>query len=370
MKLIPSFVFFFAGLAALARAERQLVHMEVIVPPSVVSTAKGVRLAYELHVTNFSNDTLRLLELSIFAGENRILEELDASDLAAATLVVAGDADSPDLKPGRRAVVYLDIHAPDSAPGETLSHALTAAAIESENSPATVTGARTAITSDPPPILGAPLRGGPWLAVYEPGVERGHRRVFYATEGKASLPGRFAMDFMKPDAAGRLSPDDGETPSTYYGFGAPVIAVADGVVVALRDNVPDPSSRSGRARPSIGDASGNYVAIDIGGGLYAFYEHLKQGAPIKEGDTVRRGDVIGALGFTGSASAPHLHFHIADRLSLLGAEGQPFVFSEFDWIGEYPSMEAVGNGPWFEPDGSGTVENAMPAPNAVITFAD
>jgi murein DD-endopeptidase len=371
MKLFLIFVFLFTVFPGMTRAEEQLVHMEVIATPSVVSTAKRQRLAYELHITNFSNATLRLLELSLIAGENdRILKELDAGDLAVATQVVASDMNSPDLNlmPGRRAVVYLDIDAPDKIFAETLSHALTVAGIESEESPTTVISAEAVISRDAPPVLGAPLSGGPWIAVYDPGLERGHRRVFYATEGKATLPGRFAIDFMKPDSEGRLSPDDGETPSTYYGFGAPVLAVADGLVVAVRDDMADPSLRSGRSRPSIGDASGNYVAIDIGGGLYAFYEHLRQGAPIKAGDLVRKGDVIGALGFTGSASVPHLHFHIADRLSVLGAEGRPFVFSRFERIGVYPSMEAVGDGPWSELDDNAQVTNVMPGPNVVIRF--
>ena len=273
MKLFLRLVFFFMVFPGMTRAEKQLVHMDVIAPPSVVSTVHGQRLAYELHITNFSNATLRLLELSLIAGENdHILKELDAGDLADATQIVASDMNSPDLNlmPGRRAVVYLDLDAPDNASGETLSHALTVAGIESAESPATVIGAEAVISRDAPPVLGAPLSGGPWIAVYDPGLERGHRRVFYATAGKAALPGRFAIDFMKPDSEGRLSPDDGETPSTYYGFGAPVLAVADGVVVAVRDDMADPSLRSGRSRPSIGDASGNYVAIDIGAAFTPF----------------------------------------------------------------------------------------------------
>src|SRR3546814_17112070 len=69
------------------------------------------------------------------------------------------------------------------------------------------------------PRLSPPLRGGPWVAVYDPGMERGHRRVFYATEGSATLPGRFANDFMKLDEHGKLSSGDAAFPPTHYGFG-------------------------------------------------------------------------------------------------------------------------------------------------------
>src|SRR3546814_15182295 len=68
--------------------------------------------------------------------------------------------------------------------------------------------------------LSPPLRGGPWVAVYDPGMERGHRRVFYATEGSATLPGRFAIDFMKLDERGKLSSGDAAIPAIHHGFGA------------------------------------------------------------------------------------------------------------------------------------------------------
>src|SRR3546814_8360873 len=69
-------------------------------------------------------------------------------------------------------------------------------------------------------------------------MERGHRRVFYATEGSATLPGRFAIDFMKLDERGKLSSGDADIPASHHGFGAEVLAVADGTIVAVRDDVP------------------------------------------------------------------------------------------------------------------------------------
>ena len=45
------------------------------------------------------------------------------------------------------------------------------------------------IDARPPVVLGAPLAGGPWAAVYHPDWERGHRRVFYTVDG---VPGCLA----------------------------------------------------------------------------------------------------------------------------------------------------------------------------------
>ena len=63
------------------------------------------------------------------------------------------------------------------------------------------------------------------------------------------------------------------------GFGAEVLAVADGTVTMAVDGVSD-------ATPppiALEQASGNHVAIDIGGGRFAFYEHLQQGQRGREG---------------------------------------------------------------------------------------
>src|SRR3546814_13054179 len=82
---------------------------------------------------------------------------------------------------------------------------------------------------------------------------------------------------MKLDARGKLSSGDADIPASHHGFGAEVLAVADGTIVAVRDDVPDPAAVKGRTHPAIADASGNYVMLDIRGGRIDTYEHLKQG---------------------------------------------------------------------------------------------
>ena len=54
---------------------------------------------------------------------------------------------------------------------------------------------------------------------------------------------------------------------------------------------------------------GNCVAIDHGQGLITLYLHLSE-FKVKEGDTVKRGQVLGLSGGTGRATAPHLHFAV------------------------------------------------------------
>ncbi len=54
---------------------------------------------------------------------------------------------------------------------------------------------------------------------------------------------------------------------------------------------------------------GNLVIIDHGSGIFSIYAHLKK-ILVKEGEMVRKGQIIGEIGRTGRATGPHLHFGI------------------------------------------------------------
>ena len=57
---------------------------------------------------------------------------------------------------------------------------------------------------------------------------------------------------------------------------------------------------------------GNYVVISHGKGNTTLYAHLSSRA-VKEGDTVKQGQVIGVTGSTGISSGPHLHYEIVEN---------------------------------------------------------
>ncbi len=81
--------------------------------------------------------------------------------------------------------------------------------------------------------------------------------------------------------------------------GSPVYATADGVVV----------------HASAFSDYGNLIRIDHGFGLESRYGHLSK-FEVENGSKVKRGDLIGRVGATGRATAPHLHYEVRvnDRL--------------------------------------------------------
>jgi murein DD-endopeptidase MepM/ murein hydrolase activator NlpD len=274
-------------------------------------------------------------------------------------------AGGTDVAAGATRVVYVDIALPEgmATPWSIDYDVLATTATVQMGAVGSV-----AVNSKPPAPLGPPLAGGPWAAVHHPDWERGHRRVFYTVDGVTRLPGRFTIDFVRLDDAGRTTRGDRDLVASALGYGAPVLAVADATVAATRNDMSEPERVSARMKHPQQDAAGNFVSLDLGEGRFAVYEHLKPGSVrVAPGQRVRRGDVIAQLGFTGDSTGPHLHLHVGDAAAPLAAEGLPFVFEQFEVLGRYPDIAAMGTARW-TPDGAGTRRGERPAPNVVIDF--
>jgi murein DD-endopeptidase MepM/ murein hydrolase activator NlpD len=75
------------------------------------------------------------------------------------------------------------------------------------------------------------------------------------------------------------------------------------------------------------------------------------------------------LGFSGDTTGPHLHFHVADRASMLEAQGQPFAFDRFSLLG-HMDIANLGKQTWspLAADLDANRRAEWPAYNAVVVF--
>lgn len=385
-----------AGLAALlclvhcaslcAQEQAAIVEtVDLLVPmsPTTVKTAGKTQIVYELHITNFLPVDVSLNCLQVRRADRPEPPIADYRDGELSARIgrpgLRRDLERPHVVgPGMRAIVYLwiDLTPEDSVIPPALRHRVELDILRPAGPiHATVDGGVSSVSRDAPVVLSPPLRGGPWTAVYDPLLRGGHRTVTYTIDGRARVPGRFAIDWIKLPASGVLERDPTPGVSDWNGYGSDVIAVADAVVAAARDGVPDnvgPSSAP-RTPVALESASGNYVALDLGRGRFAFYEHLKhRSVAVKAGDHVKHGQVIGRLGNSGSSSSgPHLHFHVSNANSPLAAEGLPFVFTSFEHLGAFPSIEALTSGQKWLANGAGKVSARRlerPSAMSVVQF--
>jgi murein DD-endopeptidase len=349
--------------------------VRVAAAPTPVRIAGKWHLAYELHITNYRTVEVALTHIDVIGGDRGAspLASYEDQELTRRLARVGARPDSSDKRgigAGIHVVVFvwLDLGDAVSAPSvirHRISYRVAAPATGEEI--ATIEAGIANVRHDSPVVLAAPLRGGPWAALYDPSSVGGHRRALFAIDGRARIPARFAIDWVKVTDDGRAFHDDRSIPSNYYGYGADVLVVADGIVASAVDRFPEPTTPI-----SLENEAGNYIAIDIGEGRFAFYEHLQpQSVRVKVGDRVRVGDVLARVGASGSVfSGPHLHFHVSDANSPLGAEGLPFVFRAFDVLGAFESLDAFAAGmPWSPVRGdTGARRLEMPPAQAVLRF--
>jgi murein DD-endopeptidase MepM/ murein hydrolase activator NlpD len=223
-------------------------------------------------------------------------------------------------------------------------------------------------------VVGPPLRGSNYVAA-DSCCSALHRQAALPINGRITLAQRFAVDYEQLDADNRIYSGEKEVDS-YTIYGQEAIAVADGTVVKVVDGVPEQEPGVFPEGISPAEADGNSVILDIGGGNYALYGHFLPGSVrVKEGDRVRRGDVLGLVGSSGNSLAPHLHFHVMDGPLSLASNGLPYVVDAFTVTGRSAGTEAFN-----EAEQEGTrlevtpvdpaerVTQAMPLDQYVVSF--
>ena len=316
------------------------VEVRVPKPPTVALTTDGSALVYELHVTNLGAQPVTLTHVEVRAARtSRTLLSLADSALTRAIArpgLTGSSTDRTRLDGGMRAVVFFWVPVTASSAPDSIRNDVT---LEQRGEgwarATTFVGPRLPVATDAP-LIGPPLRGGPWLAANGPSNGSGHRRAMIAIDGTPDIAQRFAIDWVKIDDSSSTHHGDPANNANYYAEDNDALAVADGRVVATKDGLPEnvPGADSRAVPITLETVGGNHIIIDIGGGHYAFYAHLRPGSlRVKVGDRVKRGQVIAHVGNTGNSTEPHLHFHISDANSPLGSEGIPYRLDSFQVVG-------------------------------------
>ncbi len=79
--------------------------------------------------------------------------------------------------------------------------------------------------------------------------------------------------------------------------GTPIYSTGDGKILSVK------SRKSGY---------GKHVIIDHGFGYKSLYAHM-QDITVKSGQVIKKGEIIGTVGNTGTSTAPHLHYEVIQK---------------------------------------------------------
>lgn len=159
---------------------------------------------------------------------------------------------------------------------------------------------------------------GEWFVFWGGDTKEQNYHVAYESQ-------KNAFDIVKADASGKSFKNSGEKNEDYYAFGQEVLAPCDGEVAqavdGVRDNIP------GMMNPAY--MAGNSLIIKTSNNEYILLAHFKQfSVKVKQGDKIKRGQLLGLCGNSGNSSEPHIHFHIQNTGDLIEGTGIKCYFEK------------------------------------------
>jgi hypothetical protein len=336
---------------------------------------------YELLLTNASSSSADLETVEVLdAADGTEVLKLEGQEMIEDQALLMLDlqpAEDASLEPSESRVLLLtasfesEEDVPDALDNQI---EVSAPAYPGATEPSTLSyraGGSVDLSRRTPPVLSPPLEGEGWVATNGCCEATSiHRKALLTVNGKLFDAQRFAIDWIRVDADGQAVTGDPSEVSNWVGYGAQVMAVADGVVVASLDDLENqtPGSLPDPSTINLKNIDGNYVVVDHGDGLYSFYAHLQPGSvAVEVGDEIRAGDRLGLLGNTGNTSAPHLHFHVIRGPSPVASDGFPYVFDSFLLAGTV-DINASDSAPSRAELSPVAHERELPLDNTIVDF--
>jgi len=186
--------------------------------------------------------------------------------------------------------------------------------------------------------LRLPMVEGPWWAITSNDWTSMHKA------DPVSWP--FAYDFVRLGPNGLPFAGDGLRNEDHYSFGQTVLAPAAGKVVLVRADMPDQSPGKPLSAEALGDdprrMAGNVVVIGHGYGEFSYLAHLQAGSvQVTQGQLVKKGQPVAAVGNSGQSPGPHLHYHLQDGPHLFVDRGLPVLWSDFLATGDRVKLATI-----------------------------
>ena len=312
-----------------------------------LGTDGHLHIVYELVLTNTNATpaTPHKIEVLDGSGSAKVLASYSGRELLS-RLRTTGSAPVGnaviEFNNSRLFLIDLKLDSTAAAPAQLVHHIEVSAAASPARKPVSPVSLSYTVApltiSRSLPTIGPPLAGNRWVAINGCcGTDGVHRSSGLSVNGKIYFAQRFAIDWMRLDESGRLVHGDSSDVHSYPCYGADVLAVADGTVVEILDELTDqlPGTLPDPKTITLANVDGNHVVLDLGNGVFAFYAHLQKGSVRGAlGRRVKRGQVLGKVGNTGNTSGPHLHFHLMESASVLGSNGLPYLTDSFSFTGQ------------------------------------
>ncbi len=357
-------------------------------PDPVKGSDSMYHFVYELEALNATGLAWTIDSIDVW-GDGKSVAPFKGEELAGRMVLLRDHTPTTTLQPGEAGIVFIHFALEESRIPAHIAHSITFsvpngipegfknfAGIPADSDVYTYTAGTAPVGSADAIVLGPPLEGKGWVAADGCCDAKRHIRALMPIDDKLVVAQRFAIDWEMINGDRKIFVGDPKDVESYFAYGKNVLAAADAKVITAIDKYKDQVPGELPPGMTLEEADGNHIVLDLGGGKYALYAHLKPGSvKVKAGDTVKRGQVMGIVGNTGNTSAPHLHFHVMDGPSTLGSNGLPYVIDEFESKVKAPSTEAFDKAEIegiplevVPVDKPGVHKNELPLDQSVVDF--
>ncbi len=293
--------------------------------PRVVKSFDTYHVEYEILVTNQGQAPVVIRAVEATNGSGKRLFALGGDEVAARL----ASGEKGRVKPGEVAVLVMSASAESAEDLKAATHHLQVSSDGEGAKAFNVMGGTIHVSREARTDFGAPVRGGSWVVLgpFDPRLPG--RRASVDVDGFRVFPHRFEMSLSKMADAEGTSSGSGAENADYAAFGESVYAMADGRVLQVVNGISDHAP----GRPDSTNPDGNFVLTEVGD-EYLVYAGLQKGSiALKPGDPIKRGDLIGRIGSSGSSAEPELRIRLISAPDPLRSTGLEFGFQSYYWVG-------------------------------------